>query len=243
MRILDLFCKAGGAGKGYALAGFYPVGVDREPQPYYPFAFWQLDVLRDLPKPEEWGAMFDAVHASPPCQFGTALRHAPGGKKDHPNLIAATRDLLKRSGLPYVIENVTGARDHLINPVMLCGSMFGLGAASGCTFYQLRRHRLFECSFPLIPPGSCAHSGPCIGVYGGHVRNRSEKFGGRGTRDFIRANKPMLAREAMGMHWATMAEMSEAIPPAYTQHIGEQLKTILPQPKPLAGFYREFRSR
>jgi DNA (cytosine-5)-methyltransferase 1 len=225
MRVLDLFCGAGGAGKGYALAGFDVVGVDIEPQPNYPFEFIQADALTIWP--DFFSRHFDAVHASPPCQFGTALRHAPGAKKDHPNLIPLTRAMLKAIGLPYIIENVTGSRAHLEKPVMLCGSMFHLGAEVGDRFYQLRRHRYFECSFPLTPPQSCAHFGPCIGVYGGHVRNRSKKFGGRETRDFVDCDKPALAREAMGMSWATMGEMSQAIPPAYTHHIGRQLKDHL----------------
>lgn len=220
-RLLDLFCCAGGAAMGYHQAGFEVVGVDINPQPHYPFEFIQRNVL-DLHW--EWiEDEFHAVHASPPCQFATALRHAPGAK-EHQNLIPGTRRVLGAADIPYVIENVEGARDHLRNPVMLCGSMFHLGAAG----HQLQRHRLFETNWGLRPAaGPCAHREPVIGVYGGHVRCRSAKHGGRRTRDFEGRDKPALAREAMGMDWATMGELSEAIPPAYTRFIGEQLMAKL----------------
>lgn len=214
-RLLDLFCCAGGAAMGYHQAGFEVVGVDINPQPRYPFAFVQADVMA---LDHRFLRFFDAVHASPPCQFATELRHAPG-TKEHPNLIPATRRLLRSAGLPYVIENVDGARGHLVDPVLLCGSMFGLGVAG----YQLQRHRWFESKYPFTAPKLCDHRDPVIGVYGGHVRCRSAKHGGRRTRDFEGFDKPALAREAMGIDWATMQQMSEAIPPAYTRFIGEQL--------------------
>ena len=218
-RLLDLFCCAGGAAMGYHRVGFEVVGVDIRPQPRYPFEFIRADALALDPT---FVASFDAIHASPPCQFATELRHAPG-TKEHPNLIPPTRRMLERSGLPYVIENVEGAREHLVNPTLLCGSMFGLGATGKVLRFHLQRHRLFETSFQLDPPRDCYHMEPVIGVYGGHVRCRSAKHGGRRTRDFEGHDKPELAREAMQMPWATMQQMSEAIPPAYTQFIGEQL--------------------
>lgn len=200
---------------GYAQAGFDVVGVDIAPQSRYPFEFHQADVFE---LSQGFMRTFDAIHASPPCQFATELRHAPNTKQ-HPNLILPTRLLLWSSGLPYVIENVEGAKEYLVSPTLLCGSMFDLGASS----HQLRRHRWFETSFQLDAPRCCRHREPVIGVYGGHVRCRSSKHGGRRTRDFEGHDKPALAREAMGMDWATMAQMSEAVPPAYTKHIGERL--------------------
>lgn len=215
LRMLVLFCSAGGSSVGYHRAGFEEiVGVDIAPQPRYPFPFIQADALT---LDERFIRSFDAVHASPPCQFATPLRHAPNGKV-HPNLIPATRARLRASGLPYVIENVEAALPHMIDPVMLCGSMFGLGAGG----HQLRRHRLFETNVAMSPP-PCAHTEPVIGMYGGHVRCRSSKHGGRITRDFIGQDKPALAREAMGIDWMTMNEMSQAIPPAYTRWIGEHV--------------------
>lgn len=222
-RLLDLFCCAGGAAMGYRNAGWEVVGVDINPQPRYPFEFFQRDALRLRPSIMQ---RFDAIHASPPCQFATELRHAPN-TKDHANLIPETRRVLELSGLPYVIENVDGAKGHLIDPALLCGSMFGLGAAG----HQLQRHRWFETNWPFEVPMECDHREPVIGVYGGHVRCRSAKHGGRQTKDFDGYDKPALAREAMGMPWATMGQMSEAIPPAYTQFIGSQLLAHVMQRK------------
>jgi len=214
-RILDLFCKAGGAGMGYARAGFDVVGVDIAPQPNYPFQFWQYDALAVLPAYIE--QEYDAVHASPPCQAHSALRTAPGGKA-HLDLIPQTRALLQATGLPWVIENVEGA--PLEAPAVLCGSSFGLGS-QGC---ELRRHRLFETNWPLTAP-ACAHSDlPVIGVYGGHARRRAASAGGRGTKDVWRDGHRAAASEALGIDWMTLAELSEAIPPAYTYWIGQQLR-------------------
>jgi DNA (cytosine-5)-methyltransferase 1 len=215
--LLDLFCKAGGAGYGYHLAGFDVVGVDLEPQRNYPFVFVQADVLH--PKFGEWISMMraDAIHASPPCQFATALNN---DKSRHLNLIPATRALLEASGRPWVIENVEGAAEHLRDPVTLCGTAFGLGAAG----HELQRHRLFELggfSVPAAP--ACAHSGgPVIGVYGGHARNRGGAERAK-TKSFFGHSQKALARQALGMDWGTLMELSEAIPPAYTEFLGRHL--------------------
>lgn len=206
---LDLFCKAGGAAAGLHRAGFEVVGVDRDPQPRYPFRFIQQDVL-DLPL---WFLrMFDFIWASPPCQAHTAMRMMHNARK-HVDLIPATREMLKLSGAVYVIENVEGA--PLVEPIMLCGTMFGLGAGGA----ELRRHRLFETSFPLLTP-PCNHTkdAPVIGVYGGHVRNRRRREGSaaRGVADFHRK----VGELAMDIDWMTLEELSEAIPPAYSEFIG-----------------------
>lgn len=220
MRLLDLFCNAGGAGMGYARAGFEVVGVDLHPQKRYPFAFIQHDALMLDPR---FLATFDAIHASPPCQGYTALRHAPGAK-GAPLLIEQVRAMLRATGLPYIIENVEEASWAMESPITLCGSMFGLGA-QGC---QLRRHRLFESNIAISPPSPCKHDArPVIGVYGGHARRRAASAGGRGTRDVWEGGHRAAMSEAMGMTWATCAEMSEAIPPAYTEHLGRQLMAHL----------------
>lgn len=215
-RLLDLFCCAGGAAMGYHLAGFDVVGVDINPQPRYPFEFIRADVLSLTP---DYIRQFDAVHASPICQGHTALRHAPG-TKEHPNLIPPTRALLEAAGAPWIIENVEGSEPWMAGAIRLCGTMFGLGA-QGC---ELQRHRLFIAGFPIAPPGPCQHSGgPVIGVYGGHGRVRSRRHGGRGTRDVWVGGHRAACSEAMGMDWATLSELSEAIPPAYTEYLGRQL--------------------
>jgi len=224
-RLLDLFCGAGGAATGYANAGFEVVGVDIVAQPHYQFEFHRLDataMVQDIlegcwhessSKTVLTGMSsvclghFDAIHASPPCQVNSSLRHL-WPDREHPDLIAETRELLVESGLPYVIENVPGA--PLVDPVVLCGTMFGLGAAGR----DLWRHRLFECSFPVGGVPECRHDGSPIGVYGTGA-------GGQHPRGF-RASADE-AREAMGMPWATKAECSQAVPPAYTEFIGRSL--------------------
>jgi DNA (cytosine-5)-methyltransferase 1 len=213
---------------GYYRAGFDDItGVDINPMPRYPFKFIQGDALEYL---AEHGQEYDVIHASPPCQAYSVLKVLHKDIK-HPTLIRAVRKLLIESGKPYVIENVSGAKLELINPVMLCGTMFGLQTRHG---NQLRRHRLFELSIPitfLTPP--CAHNkGSAIGVYGdgqhpgrrrpatigvwGHAGGSSERDGliQFGTDD---------RREAMGIDWMSGKELSEAIPPAYTEFIGRRL--------------------
>lgn len=207
-RLLDLFCGAGGAAMGYHRAGFEVVGIDIAPQPRYPFEFHQADALTF---PLEG---FDAIHASPPCQAYSVTRKAWNGSDDHPELIEPIRKRLGDSGLAYVIENVVGA--PLLNPIQLCGSSFGL---------DVRRHRLFETSFPLMAM-PCAHhlqrearfpalrSGrttlaKVVGVFG---------TGGGAAKDID------LWREAMGIDWMrTKHELAESIPPAFTEFIGAAL--------------------
>jgi len=203
MRLLDLFCGAGGAAVGYARAGFEVVGWDRDPQPDYPFEFHHGDWSEaDL-------TGFDAIHASPPCQrFSTAT----ADPDRHPDLIAPVREALIGSGLPYVIENVP--QSPLINPVRLCGSAFGL---------RVRRHRHFE-SNALIFGTTCRHyqQGTPVGVYGDHPDPRPY-LRPDGTQRGTKARTVAEAQEAMGMPWADWRGLAEAIPPAYTEWIGTQL--------------------
>lgn len=219
LRLVDLYCCAGGAGRGYQRAGFHVTGMDIAAQPRYAGdAFEQRDVL-EL-SPEELAARFDAIHASPICQGLTRMR-APG-KKSHPNLIPQTLALLEASGLPWILENVEGAEPWMPAAITLCGSMFeGLESEDA----WLRRHRLFMANFPISAPSPCRHpeGRPVGGVYGGHARRRAASAGGRGTRDVWRAGHRVAMSELMGIDWATTAEMSEAIPPAFTEHLGAQL--------------------
>lgn len=215
-RLLDLFCGAGGAAMGYHRAGFEVVGVDIDLQPNYPFGFIQKDALEMLEDGPYFRNVwdFDAIHASPPCQAFSDLKSMPNAKR-HDDLLTPTRELLEATGLPWVIENVEGA--PMRNPVMLCGSGFGLGAEGA----RLQRHRLFETNFPLMSPG-CSHgqSARVIGVYGGHGRDRRRNVK---TQDFSITAR----REAMGIDWMTEKELSQAIPPAYTEHIGGYLMAHL----------------
>jgi DNA (cytosine-5)-methyltransferase 1 len=192
---------------GYHRAGFEVVGVDIEPQRRYPFEFIQADALDYI---REHGHEFDAIHASPPCQRFCSLNKMHNAK-EHPDLVAPCRSVLIGTGRLYVIENVP--RSPLINPVTLCGTMFGLGTADA----ELWRHRLFESNVLLAAP-ECSHreKGRVIGVYGGHGRDRRRTVN---TQDFSTEQR----REAMGIDWMTGAELSQAIPPAYTEFIGKQL--------------------
>ena len=228
-KLLDLFCGAGGAAMGYYRAGFDVVGVDIKLMPRYPFEFHQGDALEYC---REHGAEFDAIHASPPCQLYSTMTNGRWQDRlsSHPDLIVPIRNLLRSIGKPYVIENVEGARARLINPVLLCGTMFGLITKSGS---QLRRHRYFECRdlFLFTPP--CQHNnGSAIGVYGGGqnpARKRPATIGvvghagGQSNRDALIQFGTQDRRDAMGIDWMTGDELREAIPPAYTEFIGAHL--------------------
>jgi DNA (cytosine-5)-methyltransferase 1 len=186
---LDLFAGAGGAAKGYADAGFEVVGVDKYAQPRYPFEFHQADVF-DLSI--LWMRRFDVIHASPPCQHYAAVTRWRGSRDDHENLVPPTRALLYVVGRPWIMENVREAELH--DPIMLCGSMFGL---------RVKRHRYFESNIPLplLAPASCSH-------------HRLLPFEHKGERAYA---------DAMGCEWMTSKGAREAIPPAYTEFLGQQL--------------------
>jgi DNA (cytosine-5)-methyltransferase 1 len=205
-KLLDLFCGGGGAAMGYSRAGFDVVGVDINPQGNYPFPFIQSDCTKlDL----KFLRLFDAIHASPPCQAYTRKAADWGRKRnhwlEHPDLVEPTCKLLDASGLPYVIENVVGA--PIRADIELCGTMFGL---------RIIKHRIFELSFPtayLLPP--CDHSD----VY--------NPWQGKGrSADKLRA--------AQGIDWLPISggasrkngytgDLFNAIPPAYTEFVGRLL--------------------
>lgn len=203
-RLLDLFCCQGGAAMGYRLAGFEVVGVDLDPQPRYPFEFYQADALEFI---AEHGHEFDAIHASPPCQRYSKAQRIQG--REHPDLIGPTRSAMERTGLPYVIENVEDARGELRDPVTLCGAMFGLATY---------RHRLFETGggFELGHPRHPRHLAP-LAKMGRPVRP-GEFMHIVGNFSGVQA-----ARDLMGMPWASRDGLREAIPPAYTEYIGREL--------------------
>lgn len=213
-KLLDLYCCQGGAARGYDLAGFDVYGMDNVAQPRYPYPFRQADVLELKAK---WiRKRFDAVHASPPCQFHTRLKstYLPG--HGHVNLIPQTRKLLNKTGLPFVIENVMGAKDHMVDPVMLCGTEFFLGATCRDGMWrELRRHRLFESNIQLERKSECYHDAEgVIGVYGGP--------GALGTS---RGYKGLVSEriDAMEIDWMNNKGLAQALPPAYTEHLGKQL--------------------
>lgn len=205
MRVLDLFCGAGGAAMG--LHRVWPhaeiVGVDIKPQPHYPFTFVQADAMTYSLDG------FDFIWASPPCQAFSALKSMYNAKP-HPNYIPALRQRLRAYGKPFVMENVKGA--PLEGAIVLCGSMFRLEVRDA----SLRRHRLFESNFSITQP-LCSHTrGRVIGVYGGHGRDRRRTSN---KQDFSVADR----RHAMGIQWMNGKELSQAIPPAYAEFIAQQL--------------------
>lgn len=208
MNVLDLYCGAGGASRGYHEAGLTVLGVDKAAQQNYPWEFIKMDALRAL----YWLDLstIDLIHASPPCHDHSSLRYRNEDLDGSGDLLGMTREALIKTGKPYVIENVPGA--PLLDPVQLCGSSFGL---------DVRRHRLFECSFPVddLP---CDHAWQtprfknpssksdalvtCVNVYG-----KCSYAGEREVRE-----------RAMGIDWMSNQELTQAIPPRYTHYIGRQ---------------------
>jgi DNA (cytosine-5)-methyltransferase 1 len=219
MRLLDLFCCEGGAGAGYARAGFDVTGVDVKAQRRYPFTFHQADALEYV---AEHGHKYDVIHASPPCQAYSITKHTHSVK--HPDLLGPTRDALVATGKPYVIENVPGA--PLDHPVTLCGASFGLTATDkdGAQLV-LRRHRLFE-SNVWLSPVECE----CLvykdrgyqigGVYGGGSQDKHDakhrRHGG------YTPGKPVMS-SLIGAKWMTLHGLAQSIPPAYTAYIGTEV--------------------
>lgn len=224
VKLLDLFCGAGGAARGYQNAGFHVTGVDYKQQRRYA---GDMFIYADA---YEWvirnASSFDVIHASPPCQRYSPLAGRTG--RGYPDSIARTREILQCTGKPWVIENVPDA--PLIAPLVLCGTEFDLHAVVDPTASDelfsgkrrwLRRHRHFESSLPLYN----VDSDPCMcnklpigGVYG-------DGGGGQQERGFKFTSEQ--AREAMEIDWMTRRELSQAVPPAYTTFIGFQLKRML----------------
>jgi DNA (cytosine-5)-methyltransferase 1 len=219
--LLDLYCCQGGAAKGYHDAGFDILGVDIEPQPLYPFPMVRADALRFLASARL--AAVQAVHASPPCQFRTqmAAAHRSRGFDSRPDLLTPTRAALRSLGKPYVIENVPGAKAKMSATLALHGGMFNLG---------VHRPRLFESNVLILAPRTPLTAKP-IGVYGERpVKNYSTRSNGNmsGKRSEFRIARSLEeARELMEMPWADWHGCKEAVPPAYTKHIGEQLLIAL----------------
>ena len=225
-RLLDLFCGAGGCAVGYARAGFEVVGVDIADQPNYPYEFHQRDALKllegildtDPIGGDVWPGGLEAIHASPPCQaFSLAsLWRGKANQECHPDLVDETRQLLKESGLPWVMENVVGA--PLRADLTLCGEMFGLG---------VHRHRIFETEgfFAMSPPHAPhrlrgAHNN--CHVEEGYTRMVVGNYSDHDS-----------ACEAMGIDWMDRKELRLAIPPAYTEHIGTYLMAAVQQKNPV----------
>lgn len=225
--LLDLFCGAGGCAMGYHRAGFDVLGVDSMKQPNYPFGFRQADAmmyLRNLIEGDHdsCGIHTDAVaaiHASPPCQHYSKARHTPGSVgREYPDLLGKTMRLLEQTGRHWVVENVPGA--PLDYAAILCGTMFGL---------PLRRHRLFSGSFMLMAPTNpCNHRDGDLTVFGKVVQvcgTKAAPYLAASGRTHYRPKRVSLesGQRAMGIDWMNRGELSQTIPPAYTEFIGRQL--------------------
>lgn len=212
-RLLDLFAGAGGASAGYDRAGFHVTGVDIARQPNYPYTYVNRDAL-ELLSDGRWVPFvrtFDLIHASPPCQSFSAYRRRGNGVGDnYPDLIETVRGLLKATSKPYIIENIPGS--PLQDPVVLCGSSFGL---------DVRRHRLFESNIPLVAP-DCNHEWQTPRFP--QATNRANL---RSTVEVGAYRCSRYAPGAMGIDWMTNSEVSEAIPPAYTHFLGRQAYAYL----------------
>lgn len=209
--LFDLFCCAGGAGMGYHRAGFDVIGVDIEPQPHYPFQFVQADAMQVLEYIADGGQPWEgapypaAIHVSPPCQKFTAYRRRGAGVGDgYPDLVTPSRTALERIGLPWVMENVAGS--PVLPTVHLCGSSFGL---------DVQRHRWFESNVPMMSP-------PCVhGIWKPRFPPATNRTNLRRTVEVGVWRIPLAVQQAaMGIDWMTLEELTEAIPPAYTEYIG-----------------------
>ncbi len=202
IKLLDLFCGAGGAAMGYYRAGFTDItGVDNRPMPRYPFKFIQADALEYL---EKHSHEYDVIHASPPCQAFTNARVIHG--KLHPDLLTPTRRLLEKAERVWIIENVPGS--PMRKDIVVCGSRLGLK--------RLIRHRYFEINieiFDLLPP--CNHGKETISVFGhgGHIYHTLAEW-----------------KEVMGIDWMVKEELAQAIPPAYTEWIGRRIMEAINDP-------------
>ena len=217
--LIDLYCCAGGAARGYQRAGFYVVGVDKNPQPNYAGdEFFQADAIEFF---QEHYRLFDAVHASPPCQKYTGMRNITisrfgSCKTDHPDLIEPTRRVLIESGLPYIMENVKNS--PLVTQVILCGASLGLRHVS--------RHRHFESNYLFFAPKcSCRKETHTIGVYG--ARPDGRRVSQKKNRLCRIARSLQEASDLLQIDWMTWDEIKEAIPPAYTEYLGVQLMNVV----------------
>lgn len=209
-RLLDAFCGIGGATYGYQLAGAHVTGIDNRPQPHYCGDDFVLGDALELLADRRFIAQFAAIHTSPPCQAYTTMNNRHGSSS--PPLIAEVRTLLQATGLPWVIENVVGARSHMRSPLMLHGGHFGL---------DVNRPRLFESNVLLMAPTPASPPKDAAAIYGRAADGRLLWRRRNGTE--LRCSTLERAQVAMGMPWADWNGLREAIPPAYTEYIGHQL--------------------
>jgi DNA (cytosine-5)-methyltransferase 1 len=241
-RLLDTFCCEGGASVGYDRAGFDVTGVDLFKhvnakgkrvgfsQKRYPFPSIQADAVQYI---RDHGHEYDVIAASPPCQ-----RHSAGtralDREEYPDLIGPTREALIATGRPYVIENVPEA--PLLDPIELCGCMFGLGALDDDGLpLRLERPRRFESSIPLVAPGPHVHDSSVwvAGSYGGARARKpgqtpaQHRHAAKYERHGGYVPPRHIQQRLLGIDWMTTGGMHQSLPPVYTEWIGLQLRAWL----------------
>ncbi len=220
-KILDLFCGAGGAAMVLHRAGLEPYGIDNKPQPRYPYPFLCMDAIEAMGVLLDGGGLtfsngetlyladFAAYWGSPPCQhYSWAAARWRNSGNEYPDLIEVTRDGLLSTGKPYVIENVVGAKRRLRHPIVLCGQTFGL---------RLIRHRCFEVQPFILSPGHRK----CQGAVS---RGDALTVAGHGGDSVTYRLEDV--QEAMGIDWMVMDELTQAIPPAYSEYIARQMMQV-----------------
>lgn len=210
MNLLDLYCGAGGAAMGYHRAGFSDItGIDINHQPNFPFTFIKDDALNLPLNFLDWtnGGYVDFIHASPPCQKFTRKQENWGRKRtyfyDHQDLITPTREILRQSGLPYLIENVIDS--PLDSQLMLCGTMFGL---------RIIKHRIFEANWQLPPPPAICDHSDVYNPWKGQGRSAAKHRAAQDTPWIPQSGGDSRKRGHTG-------DVFNALPPAYTEYIGK----------------------
>jgi DNA (cytosine-5)-methyltransferase 1 len=214
-KLLDLFCKQGGASMGYHLAGFEVTGVDKDPQPNYPFAFVQADALEYL---AAHGHKYDVIAASPPCQkYSRSTKQYRDQGREYADLLGPTRELLQHIGKPYIIENVPGS--PMRQDVILCGLMFRLNVVR-VRWFELGNGLWIMSPCPTQVPKGIVKRGHAVSVFGKGAYRKSK---GDAMPVFDQGSVKATWRYAMGIDWMDCEGLREAIPPAYTQWIGENV--------------------
>lgn len=231
-RALDAFCGEGGATVGLMRAGYHVTAIDNAPArlKHNP-ADVKILVQDAVPHIAEFGSEFDFIWASPSCQSysaGTRSLRLAGTYHKHPRMIGAVRAALgEHPHIPHIIENVAGAKSEMVDPLMLCGTEFGLTAYDDDeerTPLEMWRHRLFESNVPgLVDNGGCRHhefSTQVAGAYGGARRDKHEA---RFIRKGGYVPSAAVQAELLGIDWMTQAGLFLSIPPVYSEHLARQV--------------------
>jgi DNA (cytosine-5)-methyltransferase 1 len=226
-KLLDAFCGEGGAAAGYIAAGFDVTGVDlKNTGKRYPGEFIQADALDYI---VQHAHEFDAIHASPPCQgYSIATAGNQEARAKHPRLIDTTRDTLEATSRPWVIENVEQARTHMRNPLLLCGTMFGLSATDDDgTPLEMWRHRLFETNVNRGGQPTCRHGWHSTQVAGSYGGARRDKHEARNIRHGGYVPAKHVQEQMLGIDWMTQNGLYQSIPPIYAEYVGVSLRSAL----------------